>query len=86
MKRFFILLSISLFALTACIKGDGGAEVPKSYIIDASAMDATTLNCAIDEALKLGYTNLAITLTANPEIEKITAIRRAICIKKLARW
>ena len=79
MKRFFILLSISLFALTACIKGDGGAEVPKSYIIDASAMDATTLNCAVDEALKLGYTDLVITLTANPEIEKITAIRRAIC-------
>lgn len=79
MKRFFILLSISLLALIACVKGDGGAESPKSYTIDARAMDATTLNCAVDEALKLGYTNLAITLTANPEIEKITAIRRAIC-------
>ena len=64
MKRFFILLSISLFALTACVKGDGGAENPKSYTIDARAMDATTLNCAVDEALKLGYTNLAITLTS----------------------
>ena len=39
MKRFFILLSISLLALIACVKGDGGAESPKSYTIDARAMD-----------------------------------------------
>lgn len=58
---------------------DGGvAEEVYPNIINATAMDATALNEAVVNALELEYTDLTVTLAAEPESEMYAAIRRAL--------
>ena len=59
---------------------DGGVaeEVVYPNIINATAMDATALNEAVVNALELEYTDLTVTLAAEPESEMYAAIRRAL--------
>lgn len=59
---------------------DGGVAEEEVYpnIINATAMDATALNEAVVNALELEYTDLTVTLAAEPEAEMFTAIRRAL--------
>lgn len=59
---------------------DGGVAEEEVYpnIINATAMDATALNEAVVNALELEYTDLTVTLAAEPESEMYAAIRRAL--------
>ena len=59
---------------------DGGVAEEDVYpnIINATAMDATALNEAVVNALELEYTDLTVTLAAEPESEMYAAIRRAL--------
>ena len=59
---------------------DGGVaeEVVYPNIINATAIDATALNEAVVNALELEYTELTVTLAAEPESEMYAAIRRAL--------
>ena len=59
---------------------DGGVAEEEVYpnIINATAMDASALNEAVVNALELEYTDLTVTLAAEPESEMFTAIRRAL--------
>lgn len=56
----------------------GVAEEVYPNIINATAMDATALNEAVVNALELEYTDLTVTLAAEPESEMYAAIRRAL--------
>ena len=59
---------------------NGGVAEEEVYpnIINATAMDATALNEAVVNALELEYTDLTVTLAAEPESEMYAAIRRAL--------
>ena len=59
---------------------DGGVAEEEVYpnIINATAMDASALNEAVVNALELEYTDLTVTLAAEPESEMYAAIRRAL--------
>ena len=85
MKRLLVLLATVLFAFAACTSNNfdennnnGTPPPPTPTHIDATTMDATTLNEAIISVLESGETNIAITLTAEPEATMFTAIRRAL--------
>ncbi len=59
---------------------DGGvAEEIFPTPIDATSMNAEELNTAVTNVLSVGERYIEITMTATPEDELFTAIRRAIC-------
>ena len=87
MKRLLVLLSTVLFAFATCTSnnfdennnnGTPPPPTPTPTHIDATTMDATALNEAVISVLESGDTNIAITLTAEPEATMFTAIRRAL--------